>query len=103
MSVRNMCVEGSLHTSDHISWRGRVRALEDTHTNTSTRHVPMNSPLGSLHTHIRDPYEGISNEHTMEITKPYGITLGSWGIGVANRLRKMYQDRVVECSVAKAT
>jgi len=98
-----MSLEMPLSTSDRLSGRGRVRALEETPSFITARPVPQISPLRSVHILITDPYEGISDEQIKEITIPCGFILGRSGSTVVDNLRKMDQARASECSTAEAS
>ena len=92
-----------MKTSDRISKRGLVRALEDTPTHSTPRQVPMISPLGSVRIPVEDPYEGIADEQIMEIAIPCGILMGNSGVEVADRLREKDQARAKEFCAAEVT
>ena len=86
-SMHNIYSEGPLNTSDRISRRGQVRALEDIPTYNTTQHVPMISPLSSVHIPVEDPYKGITDEQIMDVI-PCGISLGSSGMGLRTVSRR---------------
>ena len=87
-SARNMCSDRPKNIMEHITKRGRVRALEDTSAHSTARQVPLISPMGYVHIPIEDPYERITDEQIMEITIQCGITLGWSRIRVTDRLRR---------------
>jgi len=52
---------------------------------------------------MEDPFNGITDEQIMEMSKSCGISLGSSAADLAASLKKLDQERAARCSVAEAT